>query len=861
MSDIALRFLLANLAAAVAIILVLALRRPARAAFGARLAYCLWLLVPLAALGSLLPPRIVEIARPAPAMTASYPPPSIAPDFFPASPAFTPADTPALLSAPSSDPVTPNSPAWALDPWTLDPWTLDPWTLGIIVWLAGALAMAIWQLRGQLRFLSDARAGFAGPAVAGVFKPRIITPADFEDRFEKSERDVILAHEKIHLANNDARINALVALLRCLCWFNPLVHIGAHLMRVDQELACDAAVVERHPRARAIYASALLKAQLAARPLPLGCYWPAGTEHPLTERVEMLKQAKPTRLRRHIGIAALALLTLGAGAGAWAAKPAETRVVLPHASNDEVAAKEWLDNRIAQLRLEVQNKHQPQPVHYEPQQASNNPSALSAAIASGDVRGIIAKGGTAADVAIALREKNGPQVGSAVDFREPDPATARFVRTKEGAIALAWRTQEGGSAMFAGVDFQAYAPPGGVASLPLFADAFPQTAPQPTLFTPQQSSPTSQSVSPQLPPPTMRQFPLPAPENFAVGGSPPEFDINSEVYLRGKVERIEFGDTKYVVFLRASSISRYFGDAGSHLSGIGAAYANSDLWELSPTNYFGNPDAIRGDLMGKNIEVNGVKTTTNCQPVCRIAVKDLIMPRSSEVPQPLTDMSLISQFGLWYDTTSQVRVRGVVERIEFSDRTFDAYVRSESRSVLPGRLYQVRSEYRSPRADVERVLLNKTVTVAGWRARESINTFCDPVCGVFAMTFQLEDTSAVTPAGAQLLSPSPYAQRPRGPLFLSIADLTAPITVSGRVIRYVRDAKDENPVLWIEATSVSPASTFGSTPGTTWVIAGFPFDASDDWLNHNVTIRGFNVEDKRCQPQCMMAGDTLIVRE
>jgi hypothetical protein len=77
----------------------------------------------------------------------------------------------------------------------------------------------------------------------------------------------------------------------------------------------------------------------------------------------------------------------------------------------------------------------------------------------------------------------------------------------------------------------------------------------------------------------------------------------------------------------------------------------------------------------------------------------------------------------------------------------------------------------------------------------------------------------------------------------------------------VRDAKDENPVLWIETTSVTPTSTFGSAPGTTWVVAGYPFDASDDWLNHTVTIRGFNVEDKRCQPQCMMAGDTLVARE
>ncbi|HEX5008202.1 MAG TPA: M56 family metallopeptidase, partial [Hyphomonadaceae bacterium] len=194
MSEIALKFLLANLAAAIAILLVIALRKPARAVFGARLAYSLWLLVPLAAFGSLLPPRIVEIARPAPVTTASYPQPSFAPDFIPASPAISPAETsvPPLASSPELA-----SPSVA-DPWLADPWLADPWMLGVIVWLAGALAMAAWLLRGQLRFLADARAGFAGPAVAGVFNPRIITPADFEDRFEKNERDVILAHETIH---------------------------------------------------------------------------------------------------------------------------------------------------------------------------------------------------------------------------------------------------------------------------------------------------------------------------------------------------------------------------------------------------------------------------------------------------------------------------------------------------------------------------------------------------------------------------------------------------------------------------------------------------------------------------------------
>ena len=47
-----------------AIVIVLALRAPMRAAFGARIAYALWLLVPIAALAALMPARL-ELIEPA----------------------------------------------------------------------------------------------------------------------------------------------------------------------------------------------------------------------------------------------------------------------------------------------------------------------------------------------------------------------------------------------------------------------------------------------------------------------------------------------------------------------------------------------------------------------------------------------------------------------------------------------------------------------------------------------------------------------------------------------------------------------------------------------------------------------------
>jgi TonB family protein len=179
------------------------------------------------------------------------------------------------------------------------------------------------RLAGRLRRAE--RPGF-GPALVGVIRPWIVTPADFEVRFGAVERELILMHEEVHLARGDAAVNALACALQAACWFNPLAHLGARLMRIDQELACDAAVIERHPGRRRVYAELLLKTQIAAQPLPLGCHWPApngflGSEHPLKERIAMLKAPSPATLTRRLGLAAAALTGLACAAGAWAAQP------------------------------------------------------------------------------------------------------------------------------------------------------------------------------------------------------------------------------------------------------------------------------------------------------------------------------------------------------------------------------------------------------------------------------------------------------------------------------------------------------------------------------------------------------------
>jgi beta-lactamase regulating signal transducer with metallopeptidase domain len=227
----------ANLVGAAAILVVLALRIPARRLFGPQVAYGLWAAPPLAAFATLLPAPVEDGAE--------------ATNFI----AATVGDHSALV---------------------------------LSIMAAGFVAAFAALAHAQHRFMQAVRAGKGGPAVVGVISPRIVMPVD-DGSYSEEERALIRAHEREHVNRMDPRAGAMASALQALCWFNPLVHLGAHVMRLDQELACDAAVLRRRPRDRALYAKTLLKTQLASQPLPFGCYWPARGPHPLEVRIGLLR--------------------------------------------------------------------------------------------------------------------------------------------------------------------------------------------------------------------------------------------------------------------------------------------------------------------------------------------------------------------------------------------------------------------------------------------------------------------------------------------------------------------------------------------------------------------------------------------
>lgn len=306
----------ATLASSLAIMAVLALRPLWRRWLGAGSVLWLWLLLPAALLATSLPrPTVVTEAAPVEAVVVA------------AGQAVEPVAVPVGESSPPS--TATQSPRHAAD------WLFP-------VWLAGALALVAWltdQQRGFLRRLGPlqrrddgsylASSHRIGPAVVGALRPRIVLPADFEQRYDPQQRTLVLAHERVHLRRGDLQVNLLMCALRCVFWFNPLAHVAAARLRVDQELACDAAVLRHHPESGRAYATALLNTQLADLGLPVGCYWQSSQS--LKWRIAMLKRPLPGSARLLLGAGIAVLASSAAAVSLWQVQPVQT-VVLPAAT-------------------------------------------------------------------------------------------------------------------------------------------------------------------------------------------------------------------------------------------------------------------------------------------------------------------------------------------------------------------------------------------------------------------------------------------------------------------------------------------------------------------------------------------------
>jgi len=285
-----------------ATLLVALVRAPLRGTLGARAAYWLWLAVPASAFASALPHLELLSGNATP----------IGSDAF----GWMWARVAALLAAIQvSGPLR---------------------SAACLVWLMGAAATLAAMVSRQRSF--DRALGVLvefpdgtwrsravlEPMLLGARRPRVLVPLDFEQRYSAQERKFILAHEQAHMRRGDTVVNAFGAAWLCVFWFNPVMFWAMRLLRFDQDLACDAAVLAKAGHgSRGRYAGALLKAQLAGEAvllLPLTCHW--RSVHPLRRRLAALKRPVAGRTRHAIGILCAAALVASVSLAARAVQPA-----------------------------------------------------------------------------------------------------------------------------------------------------------------------------------------------------------------------------------------------------------------------------------------------------------------------------------------------------------------------------------------------------------------------------------------------------------------------------------------------------------------------------------------------------------
>lgn len=147
-------------------------------------------------------------------------------------------------------------------------WLLIGWGAGAALVLGAYLATG-WQLSRRIRRTGNVpgertleqyervRSGMGirgkvpvlllpdiqSPALTVQFRPKLLLPERLLYEANAEKMAFSMAHELMHYKRGDYLVCLLLILLRAAYWFNPVVWILPHFLRLDMESACDAQVV------------------------------------------------------------------------------------------------------------------------------------------------------------------------------------------------------------------------------------------------------------------------------------------------------------------------------------------------------------------------------------------------------------------------------------------------------------------------------------------------------------------------------------------------------------------------------------------------------------------------------------------
>jgi len=151
----------------------------------------------------------------------------------------------------------------------------------------------------------------SSPAVLGVRRPRLLFPPGAVAALDDEELHFVILHELAHVRRGDVALNALLALLRCVYWFHPLVHLAVARLQAAQESVRDwEALAIRKATSPRCYADTLIKLlQRAPGESPSPALGFLSSRRQLKRRILMIARFEPRRHSRALGTALL--LTVG----------------------------------------------------------------------------------------------------------------------------------------------------------------------------------------------------------------------------------------------------------------------------------------------------------------------------------------------------------------------------------------------------------------------------------------------------------------------------------------------------------------------------------------------------------------------
>ena len=210
----------------------------------------------------------------------------------------------------------------------------------------GAAALRLAALRrGWRRATVDGRAVLVsdnvGPAVAGLWQPRIVLP-EWALGLAEQERHLMLAHEDEHVRARDPWLLAAAAAALVLAPWNPVVWWQVRRLRLAVEMDCDARVLSRNADAPA-YGELLLRVGQRRARLPLGAPALGEPASFLRRRLRRMTTALPrwrwAGVAVGTAVAAAALVTACDAPRPVATEPAEqVQLSVPFARPNELSA-------------------------------------------------------------------------------------------------------------------------------------------------------------------------------------------------------------------------------------------------------------------------------------------------------------------------------------------------------------------------------------------------------------------------------------------------------------------------------------------------------------------------------------------